>query len=113
MVASLDAQVIAIDGKGVNGIYDREHGVRALQMVSAWASAHRLVLAQCSVATKSNEITAIPRLLQQLTLTGSIVTIDAMGAQLRPWALKPRLRDRFANKVPTTSWASRAIRGQG
>jgi len=50
-------------------------------MVSAWASEHRLVLGQCSVASKSNEITAIPVLLEQLALTGCIISIDAMGTQ--------------------------------
>lgn len=81
MVASLDAQVIAIDGKTLKGSYDREGGVKALQLVSAWASEHRLVLGQCSVLSKSNEITAIPVLLEQLTVANCIVSIDAMGTQ--------------------------------
>ena len=50
-------------------------------MVSAWASEHRLVLGQVKVADKSNEITAIPALLEMLDLAGSIITIDAMGTQ--------------------------------
>jgi predicted transposase YbfD/YdcC len=81
LVSSLDAQVIAIDGKTLKGSYDRESGVKALQMVSAWASEHRLVLGQCRVSSKSNEITAIPVLLEQLALTGCIISIDAMGTQ--------------------------------
>lgn len=81
LTSTLGAQVIAIDGKTLKGSYDREQGVKALQMVSAWASGHRLVLGQCAVATKSNEITAIPVLLEQLDLSGAIITIDAMGAQ--------------------------------
>jgi predicted transposase YbfD/YdcC len=81
LVSTLEAQVIAIDGKCLNGSYDRELGVKALQMVSAWASEHRLVLAQCPVSAKSNEITAIPVLLEQLALHRSIVSIDAMGTQ--------------------------------
>ncbi len=81
LVSSLEAQVIAIDGKTLKGSYDRERGVKALQMVSAWASEHRLVLGQCSVSSKSNEITAIPVLLEQLALTDCIISIDAMGTQ--------------------------------
>lgn len=81
LVSSLEAQLIAIDGKTVKGSYDREGGIKALQLVSAWASEHRLVLGQCSVASKSNEITAIPVLLEQLALAGCIVSIDAMGTQ--------------------------------
>jgi predicted transposase YbfD/YdcC len=81
LVLSLDAQVIAIDGKTLKGSYDREGGVKALQMVSAWSSEHRLVLGQCSVSSKSNEITAIPVLLEQLDLTGCIISMDTMGTQ--------------------------------
>lgn len=81
LVSTLEAQVIAIDGKTLRGSYDREGGVKALQLVSAWVSEHRLVLGQCSVASKSNEITAIPVLLEQLALTDCIISIDAMGTQ--------------------------------
>ena len=81
LVSTLEAQLIAIDGKTVRGSYDRETGIKALQLVSAWATEQRLVLGQCSVASKSNEITAIPVLLEQLALSGCIVSIDAMGTQ--------------------------------
>jgi predicted transposase YbfD/YdcC len=81
LASSVGATVIAIDGKSARGSYNREKGVSALQLVSAWASEHQLVLGQCAVETKSNEITAIPILLEQLDLTGSVVTIDAMGSQ--------------------------------
>ncbi|MEO7000272.1 MAG: ISAs1 family transposase [Ktedonobacterales bacterium] len=77
----LPAQVIAVDGKTVRRSHDRAHGKAAIHMVSAWASANRLVLGQVKVDDKSNEITAIPLLLKQLALTGCIVTIDAMGCQ--------------------------------
>jgi predicted transposase YbfD/YdcC len=77
----LPAQVIALDGKTVRGSHDRATGKGAIHMVSAWASENRLVLAQVKVEEKSNEITALPDLLTQLTLTGCIVTIDAMGCQ--------------------------------
>jgi predicted transposase YbfD/YdcC len=77
----LPAQVIALDGKTVRGSHDRANGKAAIHMVSAWASANRLVLAQVKVDAKSNEITAIPELLRVLALEGCIVTIDAMGCQ--------------------------------
>jgi len=74
-------QVIAIDGKTARRSHDRRQGKAAIHMVSAWASANRLVLGQRKVDDKSNEITAIPELLQALAVSGCIVTIDAMGCQ--------------------------------
>lgn len=74
-------QVIAIDGKKLCGSQDKELGRGAIDMVSAWATANHLVLGQRKVADKSNEITAIPVLLQTLAISGCIVTIDAMGCQ--------------------------------
>ena len=59
----------------------REHGKSALHLVSAWSSEHRLVLGQVKVADKSNEITAIPALLELLDIAGCIITIDVMGTQ--------------------------------
>ena len=73
--------VIAIDGKTLRHSYDRAGGKGAIVMVSAWAEANHLVLGQRKVSEKSNEITAIPALLEMLALKGCIVTIDAMGAQ--------------------------------
>src|SRR5690349_539102 len=67
--------VIAIDGKTLRRSHDKANGKKALHMVSAWAAENRLVLAQVAVEKKSNEITAIPLLLQQLSLSGCIVTI--------------------------------------
>lgn len=61
--------------------HDRGAGKAAVHMVSAWASASRLALGQRAVDEKSNEITAIPALLDSLMLEGCIVTIDAMGCQ--------------------------------
>lgn len=81
LVSELGIQVIAIDGKSVRGSYDRESGSKALHLVSAWATEHRLVLAQSKVQDKSNQITAIPALLELLDLQGCIVTLDAMGTQ--------------------------------
>lgn len=81
LAEELDIRMIAIDGKELRGSYDREAQVKALHLVSAWASEHRLVLAQTKVQDKSNEITAIPALLELLDLKGAIVTLDAMGTQ--------------------------------
>lgn len=81
-ISTLSAgEVIAIDGKKVRHSYDSANGKGAIHMVSAWASANRLVLGQQKVNEKSNEITAIPQLLQVLAIEGCIVTIDAMGTQ--------------------------------
>ncbi|MEW6499614.1 MAG: ISAs1 family transposase, partial [Cyanobacteriota bacterium] len=81
IVETVGAQVIPIDGKTLKGSYDREQGKSALHLVSAWACEHRLVLGQVKVSEKSNEITAIPALLELLDLAGCIITIDAMGTQ--------------------------------
>ncbi len=74
-------QVVPIDGKKVRRSHDRSNGRQAIWMVSAWAAENKLVLGQVKVDDKSNEITAIPKLLQLLELSGCIVTIDAMGCQ--------------------------------
>jgi predicted transposase YbfD/YdcC len=72
---------IAIDGKAVRRSHDRGAGKAALHLVSAWAAANHLTLGQVAVSDKSNEITAIPRLLELLDLSGAVVTIDAIGCQ--------------------------------
>jgi predicted transposase YbfD/YdcC len=72
---------VALDGKTLRRSHDRANGQAALHLVSAWASANRLVLGQVAVDDKSNEITALPALIKLLDLRGSIVTIDAMGCQ--------------------------------
>jgi predicted transposase YbfD/YdcC len=76
-----EGEVIAIDGKTLRHSYDHAQAQGAIQIVSAWATANRLVLGQVKVDSKSNEITAIPELLKVLSLRGCIVTIDAMGCQ--------------------------------
>jgi predicted transposase YbfD/YdcC len=76
-------QVIAIDGKQLRGSHDSLLGKEAIYMVSAWATANQLVLGQRKVDDKSNEITAIPKLVKLMELEGSIVTIDAMGTQTK------------------------------
>ncbi len=75
--------LVAIDGKTSRRSHDRAAGKRALHLVSAFASTSRLVLGQEAVAEKSNEITAIPALLQRLDLAGALVSIDAMGCNPR------------------------------
>jgi predicted transposase YbfD/YdcC len=77
----IGGQVIAIDGKVLRRSHDRGIGKGAIDMVSAWACANRLVLGQVKVNEKSNEITAIPQLLKALEISGCIITIDAMGCQ--------------------------------
>lgn len=75
-----DNEVVSIDGKSMRGT--REHGSKSIvHMVSAWASANHIMLGQLKVNEKSNEITAIPKLLDLLVVKGCIVTIDAMGCQ--------------------------------
>lgn len=76
-------QVIALDGKQLRGSQESETGRKAIYMVSAWASENQLVLGQQKVADKSNEITAIPKLLKILEINGCIITIDAIGTQTK------------------------------
>ena len=81
VAAVLPTAVIALDGKTVRRSHDRHGGREAIHIVSAWASANRVVLAQERVNDKSNEITALPELLRVLALKGCLVTIDAIGCQ--------------------------------
>jgi DDE_Tnp_1-associated/Transposase DDE domain len=83
-VASLTgtcAEVIAIDGKTSRRSHQKTNGKAALHTVSAFAARQRLVLGQVNIDEKSNEITAIPRLLAMMDIEGAVVTIDAMGCQ--------------------------------
>ena len=73
--------VVAIDGKVLHRSFDRACGKSPLHMVSAWGSEQRLVLAQIATDAKSNEITAVPKLLRMLALKGTIVTADALNCQ--------------------------------
>ena len=76
-----EGQIVAIDGKTLRRSHDRGSGKAAIHMVGAWAKANRVVLGQVKVDDKSNEITAIPKLLEMLEISGCVVTIDAMGCQ--------------------------------
>jgi predicted transposase YbfD/YdcC len=98
-VASLTgapAGVIAIDGKTVRRSYQEKGKKAAIHMVSAFAARQRLVLGQVKVAEKSNEIVAIPKLLDMLAIDGAIVTIDAMGCQR---AIARKILDKKADYV--------------
>lgn len=79
----LEGQVVAIDGKTLRRSHDKKSGKSAIHMVSAWAAKNHMVLGQVKTEEKSNEITAIPELLEVLNISGCIVTIDAMGCQTK------------------------------
>ncbi len=74
-------RTIAIDGKTMRRSHDRANGLGPLHLVSAWASEQGISLGQIATAEKSNEITAIPELIDQIDIQGAVVTIDAMGCQ--------------------------------
>ena len=78
-----EPDIVAIDGKTSRRSHNRAKDREPLHLVSAWASRQRLVLGQEATDAKSNEITAIPLLLERLALTGALVTLDAMGCQTK------------------------------
>src|SRR5712664_829536 len=92
----VSADVIAIDGKTLRGSSHKRGGKAAIHMVSAFAARQRLVLGQVKVADKSNEIVAIPALLDMMAIEGAIVTIDAMGCQR---AIAQKIVDKKADYV--------------
>ena len=81
LIPSLEQQIVPIDGKCLRGSYDREGGLKALHLVTAWAAGEKLTLGQVKVEDHSNEITAIPALLELVDIQGAVITIDAMGTQ--------------------------------
>ena len=81
IAASREGEVIAIDGKTARRSHHRRGGKSPLHVVSAWACRQRLSLGQVATDNKSNEITAIPLLLDMLDLKGALITLDAMGCQ--------------------------------
>lgn len=89
-----EPEVVAVDGKTLRRSFDRRRDLAALHVVSAWASEQRLVLGQRRVDGKSNEITAIPELLDALALENTLVTLDAMGCQK---AIAQHILDRLAD----------------
>lgn len=90
------SDVINIDGKTLRGSFDKRDDQKAIHIVSAFASNSRLVLGQEKVNEKSNEITAIPKLLDFLFLKGAIVTIDAMGCQK---SIAAKIREKEAEYI--------------
>ena len=76
-----DQEIVPIDGKKLRRSHDKANGQRAIELVSAWTRANRLMLGQIKVAADSNEITAVPLLLRLLALKGCIVTLDALHCQ--------------------------------
>jgi predicted transposase YbfD/YdcC len=93
---STAGRLVNIDGKTIRASLDRATDLKPLHVVSAWACEARLVLGQMAVDEKSNEITAIPKLLEVLELSGAIVTIDAMGCQKE---IVRKIRERKADYV--------------
>jgi predicted transposase YbfD/YdcC len=91
-----DGKLVAIDGKTARATLDKAKGQNPLHVVSAWVTENHLLLGQEVVDAKSNEITAIPKLLEVLELTGAIVTIDAMGCQKD---IAAKIRERGADYV--------------
>ena len=81
LIPSLEQKIVSIDGKCLRGSYDREQGIKALHLVTAWVAEQNLTLGQIKVEAHSNEITAIPALLELIDIQGAIITIDAMGTQ--------------------------------
>jgi len=90
------AEVIAIDGKTLRRSYQKKGSKEPIHMVSAFAARQRLVLGQVKVNEKSNEIVAIPALLDMLAIEGAVVTIDAMGCQR---AIAKQIRDKKADYI--------------
>ncbi|RMH15866.1 MAG: ISAs1 family transposase [Gammaproteobacteria bacterium] len=95
-LAELHGDIVSLDGKTIRRSLDNADGKGPIHIVNAWASANELVLAQYKVDDKSNEITALPELIDMLNLKGSIVTIDAMGCQV---AIAQKIIDKGADYV--------------
>lgn len=91
-----EGQVVSIDGKTARRSHDKASGKEAIHMVSAWASVNGITLGQRKVDDKSNEISAIPELLELLRIKGCIVTLDAMGCQKK---IAQKMRDKQADYV--------------
>ena len=91
-----EVEILAVDGKTLRGSAKPSRGVKPLHMVEVWATKNRLVLGNCTVDEKSNEITAIPEVLRLISLEGTIVTIDAMGCQV---AIAQQIVDQKGNFI--------------
>jgi len=102
-------EVVSIDGKTLCGSADKTNGRSALHVVSAFATANGLCLGQVAVDSKSNEITAIPELLELLAIRGCIVTIDAMGCQK---SIAGAIKDKGADYVLMVKGNQKGLRDQ-
>src|SRR5260221_708751 len=80
-ITEIDQPTLAVDGKTLRRSHDTKKGLGPLHSVSVWASEYGITLAQVATDQKSNEITAIPQVLQLVDMKGAIITIDAMGTQ--------------------------------
>jgi predicted transposase YbfD/YdcC len=98
MEGAIKREIIAVDGKTSRGSHNRRKGQNPLHLVSAWACEQGLVLGQVATSEKSNEIEAIPRLLNMTAIENSIVTIDAMGCQK---AIARQIREQKADYILT------------
>jgi predicted transposase YbfD/YdcC len=96
LAVCLQGQGVHIDGKTLRRSFDSESGRSALQMVSAWVSAENLCLGQIAVEEGSNELTAVPKLLEMLELSGAVVTLDALHCQKQT---ARAIRDRDADYI--------------
>jgi hypothetical protein len=105
-LTGLDAGIIAIDGKTLRRSYQDGGAKAPIHMVSAWSAKQNLVLGQVKVADKSNEITAIPKLLDMLTIKGAVVTIDASEWNSAPprWVANARSRPRLSRGRQIMCW---------
>lgn len=96
LVTVSKGQILAIDGKTVRGSADRARNKAAIHMVSVWATQNHLALGQTVADAKSNEITAIPQLLELVEISGGLVTIDAMGCQKQ---IAQKIREQGADYI--------------
>jgi predicted transposase YbfD/YdcC len=94
-----DLPVVAIDGKALRHSFDTSKGWRPLHLVSAWVAEHHISLGQIATEEKSNEITAIPELLERIDVEDAIVTIDAMGCQKEITAKITKRKGKFVIAV--------------
>jgi hypothetical protein len=100
LVEVTEGQILAIDGKTLRGSYNTGDSRAAIHMVSVWATVNHVSLGSLVVDEKSNEITAIPRLLELIDISGALVTIDAMGCQ-------KEIARKIVRKGVITSWPSK------
>ena len=105
----LKGQTVAIDGKTLRKSFDKASGRGALHVVNAWASGLRLSLGQLATDAKSNEITAVPRLLEMLAIEGAVVTLDAMHCQKET---AKKIRSRGADYVLQVKANQPSLHGQ-